>query len=634
MAARLTAEFLDNWKNEVNPDLQKERETCTFKIEELIHVLDGGKENTIKRKNLENIFFTSYVDLFSFKRRPFMSKSEQYESSVAKSVKVFELRREYNWSEEDFDLINRILNYDFALSLHHTMFIPGIERLATDEQKAKWLPLAQSYQIVGTYAQTELGHGTNLLGLETTATYDRERDEFMINTPRLSSMKWWPGGLGKSCTHAIVLAQLVIDSQNHGMHPFMVQLRSLDDHTPMPGLKLGDIGTKLAANNIDNGFLILNNVRVPRENMLMKNARVTRDGKFIQLSGNKANYATMVLVRVKIISWTKDTLRQAATVSVRYSAVRRQTTLKPGTPEQQVLDFQTQQMKVFPCLAAAYALHAQSAGLKAFLTDMSTGMVETCRRSCGGHGYLQVSGVAENMVSSLALVTIEGENTVLYLQTARYLMKQMANAVSGTKTRGSTAYMNRDLSSYTCPIDSQSDCRNLNKLRELYMQRAHRVVMGVAQRLQMDMESGQPQEAVFNNNMVALTRAAKAHLHLSTIDWYIARVDNLVATCSPALGQVMAELCTFFVLWGIVQEAGDFLESETLGLNQPNAVSLVDAFDMHDETVASALGMFDGNVYQHLYESTKYEPNNRTEVHPSYYKHLRGLLKGGQQSKL
>ena len=64
-------------------------------------------------------------------------------------------------------------------------------------------------------------------------------------------------------------------------------------------------------------------------------------------------------------------------------------------------------------------LHAQSSGLKALLTDMSTNLVEICRRSCGGHGFLMASGVAENMASSLALVTIEGENTVLYLQTAK-----------------------------------------------------------------------------------------------------------------------------------------------------------------------------------------------------------------------
>lgn len=58
--------------------------------------------------------------------------------------------------------------------------------------------------------------------------------------------------------------------------------------------------------------------------------QVTKDGKFTQLSGNKANYATMILVRVKIVVWTADSLRQAACVAIRYSAVRRQTTLKPG----------------------------------------------------------------------------------------------------------------------------------------------------------------------------------------------------------------------------------------------------------------------------------------------------------------
>ena len=67
----------------------------------------------------------------------------------------------------NFMYIFRIINYDLALSLHHTMFIPAIERLATDEQKSKWLPLALSYQIIGTYAQTELGHGKNVTNIIT-----------------------------------------------------------------------------------------------------------------------------------------------------------------------------------------------------------------------------------------------------------------------------------------------------------------------------------------------------------------------------------------------------------------------------------------------------------------------------------
>ena len=42
--------------------------------------------------------------------------------------------------------------------------------------------------------QTELGHGTFIRGLETTATYDPETEEFVLHSPTLSSYKWWAGG--------------------------------------------------------------------------------------------------------------------------------------------------------------------------------------------------------------------------------------------------------------------------------------------------------------------------------------------------------------------------------------------------------------------------------------------------------
>jgi alkylation response protein AidB-like acyl-CoA dehydrogenase len=40
------------------------------------------------------------------------------------------------------------------------------------------------------------------------------------------------------------------------------------------GITVGDIGPKMALNSIDNGFLILKNVRIPRDNMFMRNAEV------------------------------------------------------------------------------------------------------------------------------------------------------------------------------------------------------------------------------------------------------------------------------------------------------------------------------------------------------------------------
>ncbi len=38
-----------------NPDLKKERQNCPFNKEEITHLLDGGKEKTIERKQLGKI---------------------------------------------------------------------------------------------------------------------------------------------------------------------------------------------------------------------------------------------------------------------------------------------------------------------------------------------------------------------------------------------------------------------------------------------------------------------------------------------------------------------------------------------------------------------------------------------------
>ena len=108
--------------------------------------------------------------------------------------------------------------------------MPTIDLMGTDAQRAKWLPLARSCAIVGTYAQTELGHGTNLSALETTATYDAAAGVFVLETPTVTATKWWPGGLGKTTTHAVVMARLLLHGVDRGQHAVVVQLRDLETH--------------------------------------------------------------------------------------------------------------------------------------------------------------------------------------------------------------------------------------------------------------------------------------------------------------------------------------------------------------------------------------------------------------------
>jgi acyl-CoA oxidase len=90
-----------------------------------------------------------------------------------------------------------------------------------------YVPLVTNRGVLGCYLQTELGHGTNVSGLETTATYIPETKEFEIHSPTLTSSKWWIGALGKTATHGVVQAKLILGGKDYGPHLFFIQLRSL-----------------------------------------------------------------------------------------------------------------------------------------------------------------------------------------------------------------------------------------------------------------------------------------------------------------------------------------------------------------------------------------------------------------------
>ncbi|XP_062607269.1 peroxisomal acyl-coenzyme A oxidase 1-like [Saccostrea cucullata] len=665
--------------SKVNPDLQIERDRSqlTPYISEITHFIDGGRQLTEKRREIEKILFKESLFREYSNDRVYRSRQEVYAKGLERSVRLFTLKQEHNWNDVEFGLALKTINEDHTLGLHNVMFIPALERLATEQQKAKWLPLARNYKIIGTYAQTEMGHGTYLQGLETTATFDARTEEFVLNTPKVTSIKWWPGSLGKSVNIAIILATLIIDGKKYGMHPFLTPLRSMEDHQPLPGIKVGDIGPKLSINSVDNGFLILNNVRIPRENMLMKNAQVSREGHFTSRGPNKGNYAAMMLVRVNIVNWCFTSLSNTSTITIRYSSIRRQSKLDPSQEETKILDYQTQQYKVFPALATTYAMffvsktlrnrylrihaemmkgnyqnlaeiHCQSAGMKALASEMTVEVMEVSRQACGGHGYLAAATLGDAVAASKSLITVEGENTVLYLQVARYLMKRFAAAVSGDTLSGSTDYLTMDPSKYMCPLKSSRDCRNVELLCDVYRFRAFLMIAKTARKLQSDIEAGKKQAVAMNDNLVQLVRAAKAHIMYCMVKDYKESMSQLQTSLS--VSNALHNLNIFFTVFNMVKNAGDFLETESIGLSQmewlkevelqmlakirPDAVSLVDAFDIHDDTLGSVLGCYDGNVYERMLKSTENEPLNQSDVHYSYHQHLKPFLQRNNHSKL
>jgi acyl-CoA oxidase len=127
----------------------------------------------------------------------------------------------------------------------------------------------------------QIGHGSNVRGLETTATYDPATKEFIIHSPTITASKFWIGNAAKHANYAAVFARLILGGKDLGIHCFVVQIRDLATHEPLPGCTMTYCGHKMGLNGVDNGNIQFYHVRIPRENMLNRFSDVTDEGKYI-----------------------------------------------------------------------------------------------------------------------------------------------------------------------------------------------------------------------------------------------------------------------------------------------------------------------------------------------------------------
>ncbi|KAF4374737.1 hypothetical protein F8388_020258 [Cannabis sativa] len=613
--------------------LAHERSKAQFDVDELKIVWAGSRHEFEVSDRIARLVASDPV--FRKDNRTMLARKDLFKNTLRKAAHAWKRIIELRLTEEEAKKLRFFVDEPAYTDLHWGMFVPAIQGQGTDEQQAKWLPLAYKMQIIGCYAQTELGHGSNVQGLETTATFDPQADEFIINSPTLTSSKWWPGGLGKISTHAVVYARLITDGQDHGVHGFIVQLRSLEDHLPLPGITVGDIGMKFgsgAYNSMDNGVLRFDHVRIPRDQMLMRVSQVTREGKYMQSNvPRQLVYGTMVFVRKAIVLDASCALSRAVCIATRYSAVRRQFGSQKDGVETQVIDYKTQQHRLFPLLASAYAFrfvgewlswlytdvtqrlqakdfstlpeaHACTAGLKSLTTSATADGIEECRKLCGGHGYLSSSGLPELFAVYVPACTYEGDNVVLLLQVARFLMKTVSQLVSGKKPVGTTSYLGRV---------------------EHLMQSQPNLRIGFAE-LSAD-----------------LIEAAVAHCQLIVVSKFIEKLQQDIP--GKGVKEQMQSLCYIYALSLIHKHLGDFVATGCITPKQaslaneqlrslytkvrPNAVALVDAFNYTDHYLSSVLGRYDGNVYQNLYDEAWKDPLNESVVPDGYQEYVRPLLK-------
>ncbi|CAJ0583031.1 unnamed protein product, partial [Mesorhabditis spiculigera] len=632
-------------------------------------LIQPGTENLQRRKEILD-FVESHEEFRDPIPPEFLTREDRVSNNARKAVAMTDLAEAIDGSDffgEGIYYQNLIMGRDLhGMSLHYAMFFPTIQNQSDDEQLDEWLPLVVSRAIIGTYAQTELGHGTNLQKLETTATYDAATKEFVLNSPKITAAKWWPGGLGKTASHAIVMAQLYTQGKCHGPHPFFVQLRDLNTHMPMKGVRLGDIGPKLGINGSDNGFLLFDQYRIPRKNMFMRFSKVLEDGTYVAPKHSKLGFGAMVFVRSIMIKDQSMQLAAAATIAVRYSSVRRQGEPVPGKGEVQILDYQTQQYRLMPQVARAYAfmfaayqtrdlylkltenlstgntellpeIHIISSGLKSLVSWETAQGIEQCRLGCGGHGYSHASGLPEIYAYAVGGCTYEGENLVMLLQVARALVK-VAEAVKqgNAKLAALTEYLGRR-------GNAKSSFSNINNAvpRELIHDFEHvaREQLFKAYHLLKKHQQSMSAEDAWNRCSVELAKASRLHVKLYLMKVFFQKIEEI---SDSTLSEPLNHLAQLYALDLISAAGHEFLRNGfytdvqldavrdgiyvLLEKLRPNALALVDSFDLSDRELHSVLGRRDGHVYENMIKWAQQSQLNQQEVLPTFEKYFKPMM--------
>ncbi|KPI42462.1 Peroxisomal acyl-coenzyme A oxidase 1 [Cyphellophora attinorum] len=420
----------------------------------------GGPEKFDRRRDVYNELSTNPMFAKDTGYHTSLARKDAWTKAALQSRELIEIKLRKKWPHRHFMDAIRMTDWFLPVQPQFRIFMSNLERQMSDEQKAIWVPKAERFEIFGCYPQTELGHGSNVSGIETTATFDRLTDEFIINSPTISSTKYWIGGSGIWATHGIVVARLIIDGQNYGNHLFLTQLRDLSTQQLMVGVEIYEMGPKSFQGMLgaDTGALRFNHVRIPRSQMLARNAQVERSGNYIKPKNLKHSYGSMVTVRALMAEITGHDLLRAVSTAYHYTTFRKQfrRDREQDAEETTVFDYSSVRHRLLPLLAQGVALvlvgqsineayqeytkqmlggdtsgledlHLQTVGAKVYSTEITGRGVETCRIACGGHGYSGLSGFGRMYAHAINAVTYEGDNYVIGQQVPRAILKHYKN---------------------------------------------------------------------------------------------------------------------------------------------------------------------------------------------------------------
>ncbi|KAI7237104.1 acyl-CoA oxidase [Hortaea werneckii] len=665
--------------------LAKERQQSNVPVNQLAEHLFSGHDFLKRQQHILRVLEND--KLFEKKKQQNLSRPERYQLGLARAKQLRRYADQYRWDGEDLSMAQYLCDDVSPYMVHYSMFITTIREQGDEDQRSYWLPKIEAMEVIGCYAQTELGHGSNVRGIECEARWCPQKKEFVLHSPTLTASKWWNGTMGRTANHAIVVAHLLVpeslDSSeyvDHGPHPFVVQIRDVKTHKPLPGIAVGDIGPKYGYAPMDNGYMLFDHVHVPHSAMLSRYSWVDPNTCTYSKPANPAVvYGSLTAVRASIIMHARLIMARAVTVAVRYTCVRRQfqdrDSKDKDAPELSVLDYPTVQIRILPLLATMFALHytgaamqslyestrakidqgdfsklavlhAQSSGLKSLCTELAADSIETCRRALGGHGFGGGSGLIQLNNDYLSKPTVEGDNWMITQQTASYLIKRMAAAVAAKGESQDEVeaacreWLRTRRSGGGSPLKIFDDDK---QIVEAFSRRSRHLTHQAYIQREVNKRS-------WNSMLIQLRKVSHAESQSILVSNFYDALQRSDAELQPGVRIHLRKLFRLFALFTMEQEARDFLKAQAVSDEdldllpetiqtlmadvRPHAVRLVDAWSIPDYLLDSALGRYDGKVYEDLFNRAhRLNPLNDITFNPYYQSEEIVMSQGNDELK-
>jgi len=496
-------------------------------------------------------------------------------------------------SQSDFvGAFSVLAHHDLSLltkyGVQFGLFGGAILRLGTEWHHSELLEPMMSMALPGCFAMTETDHGSNVQALETIATYDEATEEFVVHTPHRGAGKDYIGNAAKDGRTAAVFAQLHTQGRGHGVHAFVVPIRS-EAGEPLAGVTIEDDGPKAGLNGVDNGRLWFDQVRIPRTALLDRFASVAADGKYdSEIPGEGKRFfttiGTLVGGRVGVGTGAISASETALAIAIRYGLRRRQ--FGPDNQSETILlDYSQHQRRLMPLLATTWAyrfafehliddysqeridpriIEGHAAGLKAFSTWHANRTIHECREACGGAGFMAKNRLGLLRADIDIFQTYEGDNTILAQLVARGLLSDYAQQFNDLGLLGTARFLAgravgtvRDVK----PITFGGAPTKPSDYLDLLAWREERLVATLGARLRHRIGNGMDSAVAFGEVQNHAIRAARAHVEHLVADRFVSVVNDMAG--GPER-DALSSLCNLHALTTLEADIGWFMEHSKL----------------------------------------------------------------------